>query len=814
MRIVFFALSLIITIALVTLLGSSQWLPLPLGKFLSPQHGFWQNAEPYSQKFNEELHFSSLKGDATVYLDERLVPHIEAVYDEDAYFIQGYLHARFRLWQMDFQTRAAAGRLSEVVGDVAVKFDRGKRRLGVTYAAEKMLREVEANDTTKMMVDQYTKGVNAYLATLSETAWPIEYKLLGYAPEKWSNFKTCLFVKQMAQTLAGGGDDITYTKARDFFGDAAMQVLFPQVYDSLSPIIPKGSTFPPPSVIPVPPASKDTLYTPGLKGELTEMEKPDPGNGSNNWAVTGSKTQNGAPIICNDPHLSLTLPSIWYELQMITPNMNAYGVSFPGAPGVIIGFNENIGFGFTSASRDVMDFYEITFKDDSRKQYYFDSSWVDTEIRVEKIKVKGQKELLDTVAYTLWGPVAYDKSFPASTEAETALAIRWKPHDASNELMLWYHLDRASSYSDYRHALQYFTSPAHNILFAAKNGEIAIQQQGVFPARWNRQGIYIMPGDDSSYRWQGYIPFEENPHIYNPPYGFVSSANQRAVDSTYPYFIPGSYDLYRGIAINRRLQEMQNITVKDMRELQVDNYNVFAETALPILLKHVDETALSASEKKLLDIVREWNLQNDINEKGASVFHIWFNQLKQGIWKDEFEAAGLKDHFPSDATLTEALLRNDSSFVYIDNITTTRKESLSDIVTTALQNAAAKIEPLEKAGRLNWGVYKNTSIKHILGDKLLPFAAMSLPIGGGEHIINATKHDHGPSWRMVVELGEQPEAYVVYPGGQSGNPGSAYYNQFINTWATGEYYKAWFMKRGEKPTEKLVWKMIFKKHNR
>lgn len=811
MRIVYFAVSLLLTVGLIVVLGTTQWLPLPMGRFLSPQHGFWQNAEPFNQKFNDELHFADLKGNASVYFDERLVPHIETEYDEDAYFIQGYLHAKFRLWQMDFQTRAAAGRISEVVGDVALNFDKGKRRLGLAYAAENMLKEIEANDTTRMEIEKYTAGVNAYINSIAETEWPLEYKLLGYAPEKWSNFKTCLFVKQMSQTLAGGSDDLPYSKARDFFGDAAMQILFPQVYDSLSPIIPKGTIFSPASVVPIPPASKDSLYTPVLQGTLTEIAKPDKDNGSNNWAVNGSKTQSGAPILCNDPHLGLSLPSVWFEIQMTTPTMNAYGVSFPGAPGVIIGFNENIAFGFTSASRDVMDYYQVQFKDDSKKQYFFDSSWLDTQVRIEHINVKGKPTVYDTVAYTLWGPVTYDKSFAASTGSTEPLAIRWKAHDASNELMMWHHMDRAANYNDYLNALRYFTCPAHNILFASKNGDIAIQQQGVFPARWNRQGVYVMPGTDSSYMWQGYIPFEENPHIYNPASGYISSANQRAADSAYPYFIPGSYDLYRGIAINRRLQQMQGITAKDMMKLQVDNYNVFAEMARPVLLKHINENTLNEQEKKHLDIVKQWNLNNDINEKGPTIFNIWFEQLEDGIWKDEFAQAGFKNQYPAEATLIEALLRNDSSFVYIDNVVTPQAETLADIITAAFEASSLKADSLEKINQLAWGAYKNTSIKHLLGDKMLPFAEMSLPIGGGEHIINAAKKDHGPSWRMIVELGEQPDAHVVYPGGQSGNPGSVYYNQFVNHWARGEYYKAWFMKRGEKPTEKLVWKMNFKK---
>ena len=810
MRWLFFFISLAITVLLIICLGSSAWLPLPLGRFLSPQHGIWQNAEPVKQDFNEHLSFPQLQGTATVYLDDRLVPHIVADNDEDAYFIQGYLHARFRLWQMEFQTYAAAGRLSEIVGDVALDYDRGKRRLGMVYAAENMLREMEANPLTKKLIDSYTAGVNAYISTLPESRLPVEYKLLGYSPEQWTDLKTALFVKQMSQTLAGASDDLPMTKAKAFFGDKALRILFPQVADSMDPVIPKGTPFPAASVVPAAPASKDSLYLglDSIAGTLKEIEKPNPHNGSNNWAVSGAKTQSGAPILCNDPHLTLSLPSIWYELQMTTPTMNAYGVSFPGAPGVIIGFNDSIAFGFTSSERDVLDYYAVQFKDDSKSQYKFNNEWKQTDARIEEIKIKGKPAFYDTVAYTVFGPVTYDNSFPEASMPNTPLATRWKAHDTSNELLMWYYLDRAKNYDDYLDALQYFTCPGHNVAFASKSGDIAIWQQGIFPARWNRQGLYVMPGEDSSYMWQGFIPQGENPHIKNPERGFISSANQRAADSSYPYFIPGSYDLYRGIAINRKLSAMQGITPEDMMKLQTDNYNVFAETARPLLLKYINEGTLGDNEKKYLDTVANWSLYNNIELRGPTLFNLWFDNLEKQVWDDEFEKAGVEHLRPSEATLTEALLR-DSAFRYADNINTPQVETPADVIQSSFKKAALLADSLEAIHKLTWGAYKNTTIYHLLKGKLMPFARTGLPVGGGTHVINAMQHDHGPSWRMIVQLTQETEAYVVYPGGQSGNPGSIYYDSFVDKWAAGGYYKAWFMQRGENEGNRLVWKIVF-----
>ena len=253
---------------------------------------------------------------------------------------------------------------------------------------------------------------------------------------------------------------------------------------------------------------------------------------------------------------------------------------------------------------------------------------------------------------------------------------------------------------------------------------------------------------------------------------------------------------------------MHAVTAEDMMKLQNDNYNVFAETARPLLLKYIDESGLGENEKKYLDIVRGWSLYNNINERGATIFKLWYDNLEKLVWDDEFEKAGVAGLRPSEATLTEALLR-DTAFKYIDNINTPGRETIADVVTGAYKQAVRAADSLSAISQLTWGAYKNTSINHLLGGAMAPFGRTGLPVGGGAHIINAMQHKHGPSWRMVVELTDETAAYVIYPGGQSGNPGSPYYDSFVDKWAAGEYYKAWFMKRGEQEGDRLVWKMEF-----
>jgi penicillin amidase len=782
-------------------------LPVPLGKLLSPQHGLWQNAEPLNQDYSAQLSFQQLKGKVKVYFDARLVPHVFAEDENDAFFVQGYLHAKFRLWQMEFQTRAAAGRLSEILGPITIDYDRDKRRLGMVYAAENSLKEIEKDPETLAECNNYTAGVNAYIESLTESTLPIEYKLLGYHPEKWTNLKSALFLKYMALELAGYEKDFEMTNAKSVFSAADFDKIYPIVMDSLDPIVPKDSVFPKPTIQVKIPASADSLYFDKKDSTTIVEQKPNPDNGSNNWAVSGKKTKSGSPILCNDPHLGLNLPSIWYEMQISTPSYNAYGATFPGAPAVIIGFNDSCAWGFTNAQRDVRDYYEMKFKDESRSEYWFDSAWQQTTFRIEDIKVKGQPDYLDTVAYTNIGPVMYDKSFSGARNTnEKNYAVRWKAHDPSNELKMFTLLNKAKNYKDYLRAIKYLHTPGQNCIFASKSGDIAIWDQGRFPAKWYRQGDFVMPGTDSSYLWQGMIPQRENPHLINPDRGFVSSANQLPADTTYPYYLGGSYPPYRAWEINKRLETMTQITPQDMMQLQTNNYNVFGEMALPVLVKNMQLNKLSPQEKKYFNLLKNWDHRNDTASKGATLFVVTWDSLETTVWKDEFLKTGLELLWPYESTLLDDINKY-PDFKFFDDINTPQKETLADDVTAAFQKAAAVIRKADGNGTMAWAKYKDTRVEHLA--RIDAFSRLHLPIGGGTNTINAAKEQHGPSWRMIVSLTPETEAWGVFPGGESGNPGSRFYDDFVSDWALGKYYPLWLMKASDVNDKRVKWEMSF-----
>jgi penicillin amidase len=677
----------------------------------------------------------------------------------------------------------------------------------MVYAAEKSVSVTEADPATRSVVNSYTAGINAYVQSLTESSMPIEYKLMGYKPEMWTNLKTALLLKYLSYDLAGHEDDFEYTNARNAFTKAAFDKLYPIIQDSADPVVARGTVFEKPGIKPVIPATADSLYYTFKKDSglmPIEPQKPDKENGSNNWAVSGSKTKSHYPILCNDPHLNLNLPSLWFEMQLNAPGLNVYGATLPSAPCVIIGFNDSCAFGLTNGGRDVRDYYTIQFKDKTRKQYWFNGQWKNTEFRMERIKVKDQSDFIDTVAYTVFGPVLFDKDYPGRSTDGKSYAVRWKAHDPSNELKTFYELDGAKNYSDYSNAIKNLHTPGQNVVFAAKNGDIAIRAQGEFPAKWKRQGDFIMPGTDSSYMWQGMIPQEENPYMYNPQRGFVSSANQVPADTSYPYYLGGAYSPYRGLMINRELAKMENITPADMKKLQNNNHDIFAEKALPLFLKAVKKT-LSPDATRYWNILKSWNYQNDTGEAGATVFNVFYDSLRVVIWGDEL--APLKRYLmPYESTLLEGLLK-DSAYQFLDNINTPVKETLQDDVILALEKAVPVLNKVEKDGMINWEKFRDTRILHLT--KLPEFSRQHINTGGGVRSINSVKPVHGPSWRMVVHLTPETEAYGVYPGGQSGNPGSKYYDNFIDTWAASGYYPLLVLKKTDVNNEHIKWRMTF-----
>lgn len=779
MRIIRAILPLVLTVIVGYMLNKPLGSIPAFGKLMDPLNGFWANAEPEENDFNQTASFTELQGDASVWFDDRLVPHITANNDHDLYFLQGYLHAYFRLFQMDLQTRAAAGKVSELLGEKALKYDRTQRRKGMIYGAEMSLEAMEREPKTKLALDAYRDGINKYISSLSFSNYPVEYKLMGFEPQPWENINTALLLMYMADDLTGAVDDIAYSYLRKMLGEE-FDYLFPDRIEGATPVIPTGTKHPN--------ASLNTPSVPGgnIWGDISMKstgENEEKGKGSNNWAIGSSKSVTGNAILCNDPHLSLNLPALWYEVQLHAPGINCYGVSLPGAPGIVIGFNDNISWGFTNNYRDVKDYYTIDIADG---KYTFDSTTKDFEVRYETIKIKGKEDYTDTVLYTVHGPVMYDDKFAEPHGVAQTLAVKWMGHRASNELLALYKLNRAKGYDDYVDAIGYFTCPAQNFIYADVNKNIALWGQGQYINKWKDQGKYVMNGNTSATLWGEDIPVIENPHAYNPEQGYLSSANQIVTDTAYPYYYNGDFVEYRAWRINEVLDSMNDLTVEDMFALQNDVHSYMAERVLPTML-----TALSNQDQSTDEYITElknWNYELNSESTPATTFQIWWSLFHDAVWKEQLSKLGLK-FYPSHERTMELLL--DTTSTYQGQI---RKAIAASWKSTT--------DSISKLNDREWYKVKNTSVNHLT--KLVPFGYTDIKVGGWGNAVNAMKGAHGPSWRMVVEMADVPNAYGVYPGGQSGHPGSKYYATFIDKWSKGEYYKLSFIANGKQPANDQI----------
>jgi penicillin amidase len=579
------------------------------------------------------------------------------------------------------------------------------------------------------------------------------------------------------------------------FGMDVVDELFPVFPSFYDPIIPKGTPF---NFTPIPLDAPDSLYIADADREKIPYQ-PDERNGSNKWAVAGSRTKSGAPILANDPHLGLTLPSIWYAMHLVSPSQNTMGVTIPGAPGIISGFNPYIAWGETNGNDDVMDWYDITFKDESKSEYLFDGEWIQTTSMIEEIKVRDEETIYDTVIYTHHGPVVWEeidqtlamgKYSLKNNVCQTSIgrALRWLAHTPANEMRTFYELNRAKDYNDFTKALRHFTCPGQNFVYADIKGNIAIWHTGNNPAKWEKQGMFISDGTNSKYDWQATIPHEQKPHIKNPDRGFVSSANQHPTDENYPYFLAEFFwPSFRGHRINERLSEMQSGNIFEVLSVQMDNTNIMARRVTPHLIESLSNFELNDAETNVLKHITTWDYSFDHSSIGATIFQQWFDALEVLVWKDNF---GLDDEqyiWPYSNKLAE-LIQFEPNSKWFDIDTTDAIESFSDLSQLAFTQAVQELT--NKFGEIDdswqWQYARGTDIRHLA--KIPGFGDIGVPTAGGSLVPNATGKYFGPSWRYAVEMTETPKAYGIYPGGQSGYPGSKYYDNMVDDWSIGKSY--------------------------
>lgn len=753
----------------------SAFLPA-MGRFMSPFHGIWQSVESHEDNYSFQ---GEVNKDVRILFDERDIPHIYASTTEDAMYAQGYLHAANRLFSMDISTRAAAGRLSEMIGQRTLLLDRKAREKGFEYSASRKVQAWSTDPETKELLNAYTAGVNAYISSLAYKDWPFEYKVLSHAPEEWTLQHTALAITNMAIALSLREDDMATTVAQRQLSAEDYLFLFPDHNPKESPVIPSEKTW---DFIPVSPPVPGKDIPPVKEQRQKTDARQVPLNGSNNWAVSGSKTAHGLPILANDPHLKLTLPNIWYELEIHTPEMSVHGVSVPGIPSILLGFNEYLAWGSTNSGQDVLDWYAITWENSSRQKYLLDGRYVQAEMRTETIDVRGGQPITDTIRYTVFGPVS-------QIDEHRDLAMKWVGHELSdqNDALTFLGMNRAKNKEEFLEASKSLAYPAQNFVFATVQGDIGLSVTGDIPLRPAGFGETLAPGTQRANDWQGFIPEAHAPQIINPKRQFVSSANQTPADSTYPYPLVGkrTFEDYRGRMINRLLDSMHNITTEDIRSMQQNNFGLLASEILPVILEAVSQSGcLSGEEARIAQLLGAWNYEYHRDSISPVYFDLLFDAFEKLTW-DELAISDVM--LPEEWRLIDIATRYPDHPYFDLRSTPDVKESFHDIACASFTDMISAFHNLEGDRSRSWGTYKGSTIPHIA--RFNGFGIDTLLTSGGRHIINTMKQSHGPSWRMVVELSGPPKAWVNYPGGQSGNPASRFYRNMAGDFFQGKYYE-------------------------
>lgn len=767
----------------------SEQLRIPgLTRLLNPNDGLWNNIDISFQETDKTIHLEGIDGEIRIYYDDRLVPHIFANSDKDAVYAQGYVLAQHRLWQMDFMSRLAAGRLSEVLGKATINRDLMMRKYGLEYSANIAIEKWKQFPESYASIDAFKNGINAYINSLEPKDLPLEFKLANYKPKVWTDLNSALVSKYMAFTLSRYGPDIYNTNARILLGDDIFEKLYNQRNPKQIPVIREDVSVAT-SVTREKPEDVDFLENP-ISGYT--YKEPTPGAGSNNWAIGPSKSASGNAILANDPHLQLSLPSVWYELHIVTPTTNAYGVTVPGIPGIIIGFNEDIAYGSTNVGQDMLDYYTIDWIDKKAGTYKVDGKTLTAQKIPQTIEVKKGKDINWDMMVTIFGPVIWESADKMSPD----LAMQWMAHRSPDkpEYNTFVKAMKCKDYDCYKDATANFLSPAQNFVFADKQGNIGLRINGNLPVKYKDEGMFVKNGNSRSHMWNEIIPRESNMQTFNPSLGFVSSANQISADENYPNPFHGGFEDYRGRRINELLEEGEGMDVDDMKQFQLDDLSIKAREFLPSFLEAIEEEAIDVRTSEIYNILKSWDYKYDSASKAPYIFEKICSKFENLVW-DEMADKKHKMSVPDFWVLMQ-MVEEDPNNNFFDHNTTTEREDFRQI---AVQTFAEVTEDISLNDDLSWATQKPGKVMHLLN--IPGYSRMDLRTGGSGDVLKAIRGGFGPSWRMVVELADEPIAWGIYPGGQSGNPLSPYYDDMIEDWAEGKYFSLLFSSNEEKIKE-------------
>ncbi len=721
---------------------------------------------------------------------------IRASGETDAARALGFVHAQDRLWQMDFMRRAGAGRLSELVGPATLPHDRLMRTLGLYRAAEASLENLAPE--TRALLEAYAAGVNAYLEH-PPRAWPLPFHLLappfGTQPEPWRPADSLVWSRIMALRLAGNwSDEIRRARLSKRLSPAQIDFLWPD-YPSQAPV-----------TIPNLAALLEGLPLDRLARDSAWM--PATGQASNSWVVAGSQTGSGAPILANDPHLSLNAPGQWYLVRIETPELTLTGATAPGLPFMVFGHNGRIAWGFTNTHGDVQDFFIERFVPGEYSHYQTPEGPRAFETREETIHVAGAESERLTVRTTRHGPVISDVSRRVRDAAapETALALAWTALRGDDRTAGAFHaINRARDWPEFRQALRDFHSPQLNIVYADTAGTIGFAAPARVPIRKRGNGRAPVPGWSGDYDWIGFVPFEGLPMTVNPPSGRFVAANNKIVPDDYPYLIAADWpDHFRARRIHEMLDSANSLkpggplTPEAAIAMQQDTLSLGARDLLPLLLRVVPASTRGREARALL---AAWDLRMDREQAAPLIFYAWIRELNRILFADELGPVFGAFQRPKMDLLARTLTEGQ---IWCDDTNTATREDCGGQAARALEDALDLLEarfgqPLDQ---LRWGAAHVAHFPHPVLSRLPYFDELfgyGVETDGGSNTLNKAGANfggppetlfadvHGPGYRAVYDLADLERSRFMIATGQSGNPFSRHYGDMATRWRDGIY---------------------------
>ena len=791
---------------------------------------YWWLVQRPAPQHEGELDLPELDATVEVLRDQHGIPHIYAQTEADLWRAQGFTHAQDRLWQMEQNRRVAQGRMAELFGKVALDVDRFSRIVGFHRAAKVELDVLD--EATITTLRYYCQGVNAYIRS-RKGKLAAEFNLLRRQPEEWTPQDILAFGKMMAWSLSINWESELIRLQLAAKLDPTLAADLEPDYPNTNPTVGEGAGSQ---------ESMRLLHTAGLM--LNEYEQlkgwmglaaPGIGQGSNAWVVSGKKTTSGRPVLCNDPHLVMSMPGAWYEVHLNCPppsgnssrGIHVSGASFAGAPGIIIGHNEQIAWGMTNAFPDVQDIYiERPHPDNENGQsprFEYEGEWEEATVLREEIYLRNSlRPHVEEVVITRHGPLlsgilksdSPDSGFPDEPVLTASpLALRWIGHEPGKVVRAILRINRAQNWQEFDAALSDWSAPSQVFVFADRDN-IAYRLAGAVPLRRSGNGLVPAPGWNGDYEWDGLIPDNELPRLLNPTSGTVVTANNKIAGDDYPYILsfetmPG----WRARRIEEMLAQKDALSLRDMEQIQLDETSLYAQALTPLLTDHLSEDPYV---RVAVNMLQDWGYHMDQESPAALVFHYTLLHLldltfgqKLGATAEGFLGKGSSPVFlingfmlRAQTRLLELLQKEEDSPWYAD-AATGRRRTKKELIETALQLSVHRLrrEVNPTPRKWAWGRMHQIRYNHTLGSAPILgwlFNRGPYPIGGDGTTPNQTAFmpelppglvQVQAAYRQIFEIGNWDASQSVTASGQSGHPVSRNYADQIPMWLEGAYHK-------------------------